>query len=137
MKPGITLSILLLAVAFFSTVADADDCSFSDIQESFSPSEAKAHAQSAFHDGDPKFYGVADGVGPSRPGFQDIGLTRCLMLDAKWEMLWVGADSTACEDGAALRRKAIEYAELFNMEMLNLLSKDASFICASDLEAAE
>ena len=133
MKLSWAIGPLFFAFAFLTYPALGDDCSFADGHEQFDPDQAEADAHASADDGDFKFFGVADGIGPSRPGFEGVQLTKCLIADAKWEMLWVGADASTCEDSEILMQKATRYAKLFNTEMLKLVAENPSFVCSDDL----
>lgn len=102
MKGPCATSLLILTFIFGSNSAFGDDCSIAQIHDQYDPEQAMLDAQAAAKDGQFRFIGVADGIGPSRPGFEGVQLTKCLMLDAEWEMLWVGADSTFCKNGNIL-----------------------------------
>ena len=126
---------LLLAFIFWFSSASGNDCSFEDKHDQYDPERAVTDAETAAEEGQFRFIGVADGMVPSRPGFEGLPMSRCLMLEVQWEMLWVGADSTSCKNGNYLKRKATEYAKLFNTAMLALAAADPSFRCATDVES--
>ena len=134
--------ILLFALTVFiaatltTTRANSDECAFESVQADFDPDLAESDAEKAYGDEKRFFYGVATGIGPTRPGFERVPLTKCLTLDTEWKMLWVGSDSTSCKDGAALSEKATEYSKIFNTKMIQLLKEDANFGCVTDLQGA-
>ncbi|KZN54254.1 hypothetical protein N474_18050 [Pseudoalteromonas luteoviolacea CPMOR-2] len=75
------------------------------------------------------FIAVADGIGPTRPAFEQITMSKCLVLETPWQMIWVGADSQSCPNQAKLEAKALDYARKFNQKMLKLARNDANFKC--------
>ena len=123
--------------AIQSTIlAQGNECSFESVVKEFDPDDAERDADESYTRGEFFFYGVADGIGPSRPGFDDVVLTKCLLADSEWKMLWVGGDSASCEGGAALTQRATRYAKLFNRKMIQLLKSEPKFACPIDLRDA-
>ncbi|WP_444894710.1 hypothetical protein ACJJIE_11565 [Microbulbifer sp. TRSA001] len=85
-------------------------------------------AEQAFKENNIYFIAVADGIDPSRPGF-DIPFTSCIFKNTKWEMLWVGADSQYCVNREDIRTQAKSYALNFNKTMVQLASKHLHEMC--------
>ncbi len=123
---------IIVFLLLFSNIIIAD-CSFENEKYEYTISNAKMDAESSFKKDEVKFIGVANGIGPSRPGFELIKMTKCIMLDTKWKLLWVGGDSKTCKDHKDLENKAIKYAKLFNQTMIKLAKSSESYECAGEL----
>ena len=123
--------VSLLLILFASTVSA--DCSFENQRELYRPELAEQDAAVSFNKNNVRFIAVANGFAPTRAGFENINLTRCLILDTSWTMLWVGGDSNRCKDHSELNEQALNYASRFNNKMLELASKSDSYLCKADL----
>ncbi|WP_050801210.1 hypothetical protein [Rheinheimera sp. A13L] len=119
------LILALLCIFFGKAFAD---CSFESQKDKYRPEFAASLAEKAFKENNVYFIAVADGIGPSRPGF-DIPFTSCMFKNTKWKMLWVGADSQYCVNDEALRARAKSYAQLFNKSMVQLASAQLREMC--------
>lgn len=120
--------ILVLVLLFLVSSKTFADCSFKSKMDSYKPENAATLAEKAFQVNNIYFIAVADGVGPSRPGF-DIPLTSCIYKNTKWDMLWVGADSQYCASHEALIARAKRYAQNFNKTMVRLASSKLHELC--------
>ena len=102
--------ILILSLLCLVSGKALADCSFESQKDNYKPEVAASLAEKAFKENNVYFIAVADGIAPSRPGF-DISFTSCIFKNTKWEMLWVGADSQYCVNHEALRAQAKSYAQ--------------------------
>ncbi|MGO2127548.1 MAG: hypothetical protein ACTH4U_02325 [Pseudoalteromonas prydzensis] len=120
--------ILILTLLCLVSGKALADCSFESQKDNYKPEVAASLAEKVFKENNVYFIAVADGVAPSRPGF-DISFTSCIFKNTKWEMLWVGADSQYCVNHEALRAQAKSYAQNFNKTMVQLASMQLREMC--------
>ncbi|WP_226705232.1 hypothetical protein [Microbulbifer elongatus] len=120
--------ILILALLCLVSGKALSDCSFEAKKDSYKPEVAANLAEKAFKENNIYFIAVADGIGPSRPGFE-IPFTSCIFKNTKWEMLWVGADSQYCASHETLRAQAKNYAQNFNKTMVQLATMQLHEMC--------
>ncbi|MEZ9821982.1 hypothetical protein AB4238_15380 [Shewanella sp. 10N.286.45.A1] len=129
----------ILVLIVWSNIASADDCRFESEQARYDVSNASKDAELTFDKSGVSFISVANGIAPTRPAFDDIEMTVCVVLETKWETLWetlwVGVDSSVCGPSSDLITKAFSYAEVFNKRMLNLAATSESYKCADELPA--
>jgi len=113
-----------------NTLADSNKCPFADGINKLDLSKATENARTAYDNDNIHFYGSVDGFGPSRPNFE-FNFTRCVYLKSKWVYIFAGGDAMyGCKNESELRKKAYDYASLFNLEMTKLVRKDAkSYPC--------
>ena len=123
-------SVLLFLVSF---VASAN-CDFEVKKKNYDPKLAEQHALEEFKQNKIYFFAVANGFGPSRPGFEKTQISKCLFLYTHWEVLWVGADSDLCNNHKALELQALDYSTKFNKKMLTLASESKSYQCSKELQ---
>ncbi|WP_444917235.1 hypothetical protein ACJJI5_12055 [Microbulbifer sp. EKSA008] len=120
--------ILTLALLWLASGKALSDCSFESKKDSYKPETAAILAEKAFKEDNVYFIVVADGIGPSRPGF-DIPFTSCVFKNTKWEILWVGADSQYCVNHEDLIAQARSFAQNFNKSMVQLASSQLREMC--------
>ncbi|MGE4262590.1 hypothetical protein [Shewanella sp.] len=78
--------ILILTLLFLVSGKTLADCSFESKKDNYKPEVAASLAERAFKENNVYFIAVAEGIGPSRPGF-DIPFTSCVFKNTKWERL--------------------------------------------------
>ncbi|MDP2562766.1 hypothetical protein [Psychrobium sp. 1_MG-2023] len=106
-----------------------EQCDFTSEVNQLDPSKAQALARSEYAKDDIYFYGVMDGMGPSRPNFE-FKPTKCVILFSKWHYINAGGDVISCKGQMNLANRALEFAGLFNIEMTKLVRQDAkSYSC--------
>lgn len=120
--------LLISALLYLISAKALSDCSFESQKEDYKPEAAADMAEKAFKEKNIYFISIADGFGPSRPGFE-IPITSCIFKNTKWLTLWVGADSQYCLNHEVLSEKAKSYAENFNKSMLELASGSLYEMC--------
>ncbi|GMM86733.1 hypothetical protein [Pseudoalteromonas sp. MTN2-4] len=123
-------AVILFLVSFFASA----NCDFEVKMKHYDPKLAEQHALEEFKQNRVHFFAVANGFGPSRPGFEKIQISKCLVLDTHWKVLWVGADSEFCNNHKALELQALDYSTKFNKKMLSLASDSKSYQCGKELQ---
>ena len=114
---------------FESKFPEHKKCDFAGEINKLEPSKAKEHARSEYALDHIYFYGVMDGMGPSRPNFE-FNPTLCSILESKWEIVNARGDVVMCRGQAIFAEKAYDYASQFNLEMTKLIREDPkSYAC--------
>ncbi|WP_353410155.1 hypothetical protein [Arenicella sp. 4NH20-0111] len=128
---------LVIVVAFillFSSSARSS-CDFEFVIDQFKVENAKSDAKNSFKpNGKNKAYGVANGIGPERPGIDslviDTNMLICYMDAFEWELLWVGGDVLGtCNDRKSTESHALAYAKAYNEELIRLLKANNQDVC--------
>lgn len=120
---------MLLLILTLSSIAFGSECSFENDVKTYQVSLAKQDAAKSYAQIGVNFIAVANGLAPSRPGFENIRLSKCLLLDTQWKIFWVGADTEVCEDHDGLTAHASHYALNFNKQMLKLAQLSNEYQC--------
>ncbi|MBB1396938.1 MULTISPECIES: hypothetical protein [Alteromonadales] len=127
------MKIFVFFIIMFSDFVIADDCSFANVSNEYVIENAEIDAKYSFESKGVSFIAVANGFGPTRPGFEHINMSACLMIKTKWDILWVGADSGVCPQQKKLELHAISYSRLFNEKMIQLAKLSKKYDCATEL----
>ncbi|MCL1049924.1 hypothetical protein L2755_09855 [Shewanella abyssi] len=133
LKSKATMKCFLIWILVFSSTVMADDCSFEQVSDNYRVENAASDASNVYKSGTLYFIGVANSFAPTRPGFEHLDLTACLVLKTEWKTLWVGADSGSCVNQLALERLAIQYARVFNEALIEHAKSSANYECVADL----
>jgi len=127
------MKIVVLFIILFSDFVLADDCSFAQIRNDFIIESAEIDAKYSFEAKGVSFIAVANGLIPARPAFEHINMSACLIVKTKWDVLWVGADSSICPAQKELELHAISYSRVFNEKMIQLAKLSKKYDCATEL----
>ncbi|MCF2857795.1 hypothetical protein L1286_09955 [Pseudoalteromonas sp. SMS1] len=117
--------ILALLVIVWCDKAVASDCD----KTVYDASRARLDAQQQYKHQGVAFIAVANGIGPARPALEHITLTKCIILDTPWQIIWVGADSSICPNHTKLEASALQYAREYNEHMLSLAQTSPDYSC--------
>lgn len=129
-----TITIILLIIIPFSFKVFASDCEFmEEIDDLLKASPVVAVKNDKF--GKNTFLSVADGIGPSRPGFSSGEELGCAMKNYSFHMIWAGADDYRCEGQGKKASQANKYAEEYNIYLKQKLTENESFKCTTILLA--
>ena len=135
-KCGALIAALVLGLLAAGCDIRYPECSFEIQRVFYDPRDARDDARSEFGAGDVFLFGVNNGFGPSRPGYETIEVAPCLLDNVEWKYFSVGYDYMECSDHSNLEKQALDYAEAFNSEMMKLLSQSSTLECVGDLRHA-
>jgi len=123
----ITFLIILL-----TGCATGNDCSFEKRIDQFKIDSANSDAINHFNQNKTiKFYAIADGYAPSRPGF-DSEERLCVFEKYEWKILWVGGDVIgSCKDREKSQEHAAKYAKAFNKTLKQQLINKGNYTCVT------
>ncbi|KTD98218.1 hypothetical protein [Pseudoalteromonas sp. H71] len=129
------MKVAIPFISLFSPLVLASDCSFEHLRNDFVIKRAGADAKQSFKAKGFSFIAVANGLAPARPGFEHIHMSACIILKTKWDVLWVGSDTSNCSAYIELEEHAIAYSRVFNEKMIGLAKLSEKYICANDLQS--
>jgi len=61
-------------------------------------------------------------------------MSACIILKTKWDVLWVGSDTSNCSAYIELEEHAIAYSRVYNEKMIGLAKLSEKYNCANDLQ---
>lgn len=126
----VNLYAAIMLFVLFAQVSFASNCSFEDEKQHYKIDRAPDDAKAAVASGMVvRFYAVATGFTPSRPGLFEHEIT-CLFVRYPWKILWTGADvKGACRDRKTIQAHALAYAEIYNTTLREELIRHGKYIC--------